>query len=252
MNQDDLQKIENARNPTPGMGLALDHNGLVPLAVLAPSPVTSYVLTADTTTGQQKWSSLSTSITAAQIIAAGGVTVYDRATATVDVNTSVAETSIYTKSIAGNDMSTNRMLRLTVSGDFLFNNNTVDTLTFRIKFGGTTFYAENIIFRSTPGANRQPWHLFLLVANKAAANSQMIEGQLGPLRRADTAAATTGIGGWSYPDVANEGFVAGDLGISTLGTIDTTTAQTLDVTVQWSASSANNSWRMRYAVLELV
>jgi hypothetical protein len=58
---DELKNIPNAAQPTPGMGLTLDHNGLLSQSVLAPSPVTSYVLTADTTVQQQKWSTVAVS-----------------------------------------------------------------------------------------------------------------------------------------------------------------------------------------------
>src|SRR6266545_3512638 len=55
--------------------------------------------------------------------------VYDRVTTAVDVNTSIAETSIYTKAITGNDMGTNRKLRLMMLGDYLHNNVAGDTVT---------------------------------------------------------------------------------------------------------------------------
>jgi hypothetical protein len=174
--------------------------------------------------------------------------VYDRVTSTVDIANSNVEASMYSKSIAANDMSTNKMLRLTLIGDYLFNNNGADTFTLRIKFGGTTFFAHATSFGGTIGANRQPWHMYLMVANLGAANSQMIEGQLiGPL--ANVGAPTTGIGNLN---VASGSDLGAEFGISTLGTIDTTAAKTLDVTAQWSATSANDSFRTRYALLELV
>ena len=181
---------------------------------------------------------------------ATGISVYDRVTTAVDVNTSVTETSIYTKSITGNDMSTNKMLRLSAIGDYLHNNAAGDTLTLRVKFGGTTFYAYAGLLGNVTGAARHPWVLDLRVANLGATNSQMIAGSV-ITESADTGAATTGIGQWAVTDAFGQKMSAAPLGISTLGTIDTTANQTLDVTVQWSASSANNSWRMRYAVLEL-
>lgn len=172
--------------------------------------------------------------------------VYDRATTTVDVNTSVAETSIYTKSIAGGDMGTNKMLRATLIGDYLHNNVAGDALVTKVKFGGTTFYNISSAFGSVVGANRQPWRIEVLIANLGAANSQMIEGAIRTYA-ANSAAPTAGLG-----NAGAASSVGGELGISTLGTIDTSSAQTLDVTVQWSASSANNSWRLRYALLEIV
>lgn len=172
--------------------------------------------------------------------------VYDRSTAGVDVNTSTTETSLYTKSITGGDMSTNRMLRLSMFGDVLHNNVAGDTVTWKFKFGGTTFFADTSSVSAATGAARQPWRADIRVANLGAANSQMIEG-IWNYVVPGTAAPTTGIG-----DIQTGTTAAGEGAISTLGTIDTTTAQTLDITIQWSASSANNSFRLRYAVLELV
>lgn len=54
----------------------------------------------------------------------------DGATAGVDVQNTAAETSSYTKSIAGNDMGLNKMLRLSAQGDFLHNKAVGDTVTF--------------------------------------------------------------------------------------------------------------------------
>lgn len=175
--------------------------------------------------------------------------VYDRTTTTVDVNTSTTETSIYTKSITGNDMGTNRMLRLTMVGDYLHNNVAGDNIRMRIKFGGTTLWDSGAInsFGGVLGAARHPWRWQIHLSNMGATNSQMLESLM--LEEfANTGAPTTGIG----LAASGAGFIVVPGGISTLATIDTTSAQTLDVTVQWSASSVNDSLRMRYSVLELI
>lgn len=52
-------EIPNSAFPTPGKGLVVDLNGLVPVGVLAPSPANGYVLTYDSATGQQKWAAVS-------------------------------------------------------------------------------------------------------------------------------------------------------------------------------------------------
>ncbi len=176
---------------------------------------------------------------------AGIPLIYDRATGTVDVQTSAVETSIYTKSIAGNDMGTTRSLRLTLMGDYLHNNVAGDTITARVKFGGTTFWDASLgALGGTASAIRHPWRFVVTIANLAATNSQEISGQVSLALTTDVA-PTTGIGGASgqfeIPFASNG-----------LGAIDTTALQTLAVTVQWSASSANNSWRQRYGVLELL
>lgn len=51
----ELLKIENTALPTPGMGLSLEANGLIPTGAFAPNPANNYVLIYDSSTGQQKW-----------------------------------------------------------------------------------------------------------------------------------------------------------------------------------------------------
>ena len=174
--------------------------------------------------------------------------VYDRTTSTVDVANSSSLTTLYTKSITGNDMGTNKMLRLTLLGDFLYNNSAANTFTLNVKFGGTTFFSVTNGLLNAISALRLPWIIDVEVANLGASNSQMITAGF---RTSAAASGGTGIGithGGAAPAYAN----AGVGGISTLGTIDTTAAQTLLVDCQWGTASTNNSFRQRYGVLELV
>ena len=69
--------------------------------------------------------------------------ILDRSTSTVDVVSTVTETTIYTFSVPANAMSTNRMLRLTMIGDVLNNDGTNRQFTVRIKFGATTMYGRS-------------------------------------------------------------------------------------------------------------
>ena len=186
-------------------------------------------------------------------LAAPGPSVLTRTTAGVDVASTVSETSLFNYSVPAGIMGTTRALRLTLIGDWLYNNNIADTFTLRAKFGGTTQYAETT--GGAPiGATRQPWVLTLYIANLNAANSQYVGGHL--LSGRETLAASTGIGNMSMLDAGsatnNLNPTGGVIGITTLGSIDTAAAATLDITAQWSASSANDSWRMRYGVLEVV
>jgi len=234
-----VQAVEDAIN-------SLDNSNVAAAAAIAVSKLApgtdTYLL--QTVAGVPTWTAQSSL----------GVAVQERRTTTVDIASSTSELSLYDGlasagngwNISANLLGTDKMLRLTLMGDYLFNNNIADTLTLRVKFGGTTFFAD-AMGSAVLGA-RQPWMLHLLVANLGATNSQMISGS-GLWSTSDTAAPTTGIGEGtlrSNPPVGVQ------LGISTLATIDTTSAQKLEVSVQWSASSANNSFRRRYAVLELV
>lgn len=183
----------------------------------------------------------------------GGSTVYDRSTAPTEVVSTTAETTVYTKTVTGGDMSTDKMLRLTLIGDYLFNRNTTDTLTLRIKFGGTTYIS--VVNASASIANaRQPWRMTVEVANLGANNSQMIVAALTTIAP-DGAVAGTGIGWWAFLEgaVAARNYPVGGIGgISTLAAQDTSTDKAIAVTAQFNVSSASNSWRARYALLELL
>jgi hypothetical protein len=158
--------------------------------------------------------------------------IYARATATVDVVSTAAETTFFTQSIGGNDMETDRMLRLTSIGDFLHFNGANDEIVVRLKFGGFTFAAEVVNTQTLP-ATRGEFKIEAIVANLGASNSQRTSLNWLHYRPDGTA--------YSQLAVADA-----------VGTVDTTSAQTLALTAQWSAASANNSFRQRYAVLELV
>lgn len=177
--------------------------------------------------------------------------VLGRQTTTQDIANSVAETSVIgaasvgSFTVAAGVLSTFKMLRLHVVGDFLKNNVAGDTLTLRVKFGGVTLYAGSIL-AATVGTARHPWHLSVWIGNLGAANAQTMTGQFGPVENATAAAPTTGIGNPVGGSAVGQGEIGGS------STVDTTVAQAIDVTAQWSAASVNNSFRARYAVLELV
>jgi hypothetical protein len=167
-----------------------------------------------------------------------------RQIAGVDLNTSITETSIWTPAIAGNALRTDRMAIAILCGDVLHNNVAGDTVTLRIKFGGTTFYAVATSFNAVASALRQPWVIIVFVMNLGATNSQMIFGLIGT-HDANEAAPTTGIGNINLSSSRG----TNPVGAAALGAIDTTVSQNLDITAQWSASSVNNSFRSRGGVL---
>lgn len=175
--------------------------------------------------------------------ALGLVEVYDRITATTDVNTTLAETTLYTKTITGGDLGTNKMLRLLIHGDYLHNNVAADTMIVRIKYGATTLYASNAYnLGNVISATRHPYTLQIYLQNFGATNNQALSARL-DTEIANTAAPTTGLGLWAP--------TAAPLTAFGIATEDSTADKTLLVTVQWSASSVNNSWRARGGVLEL-
>src|SRR3990167_471864 len=98
---------------------------------------------------------------------------YDYAPADVDVANTVTETSLWSKVITGDDLGTSGTLELQLLGDVLYNNDLVDTITLRIKFGGVTqVTTSGNTLASALSATRQLWIISLLVANKGATNAQ--------------------------------------------------------------------------------
>ena len=83
-------------------------------------------------------------IVAAEIVTAAKLNlfsrVYDRVVTSVDVVSTATETNLYSKSIAANDMQTDRMLRLTLLGDLLRNNGEDPVI--RLKFAHGMFTAS--------------------------------------------------------------------------------------------------------------
>jgi hypothetical protein len=168
------------------------------------------------------------------------VAVLDRESATTDVTNTVTETTIFTFSVPANTLDTTRMLRLTTFGDYLNNNATGSSLTWRIKFGGTTVFADAISVSAT-SATRRPWCLQVWLASNNGTSSQSMSGTF---LCGTAGGATTGLGNLDDDEIeAVTPFF-------NTASINQTSAQTFEVTVQWSAASANLSCRRFYAVLE--
>lgn len=173
--------------------------------------------------------------------------VYDRVVATTDVQNLNTEQTVYTKDIAANDLGTNKTARLKISGDWLYNHSATDTCTLRFKFGGTTFFADQIGIAGGIANRRQPWSFQVDITNLNAANSQWCEVEAF-VARAD-AVPTTGMGAL-FATTGESGGVGGPANATPLA-IDTTNTATLLVTAQWNTASPNNSFRLRRALLEL-
>ena len=158
-------------------------------------------------------------------------------TADLDVVSSAAETTLYSVTVLGNTLGTVGSVLAELYGDTLYNNNIADTMTLRVKFGGSTQLQGAAFPLGTLDAARQPWYLRIVVANKGATNSQVLYASLDG-RPGNVTTPVVGLGRW---DTRSVGAM-----IST-SAIDTTVDQSLLVSVQWSVSSANNSWRRRWA-----
>lgn len=173
------------------------------------------------------------------------VGVLDRAVTQNDVVNTAAETSFYSFSVPANVLDTQKMLRLTLYGDYLNNSGAGRTLTIRVKFGGNTYY-NDVSGTLAASASRHPFRWEVLLGNRNATNVQSIGGYFS---MGIAGGATTGLG-----DLAT--FATNTTGFETPfyndGAVDTTAARTLEVTVQHSTNNASLSIRRQMAILEVL
>ncbi|MGH7825035.1 MAG: hypothetical protein ACREQ7_07640 [Candidatus Binatia bacterium] len=148
-------------------------------------------------------------------------TVIDEVTADTTVGNTSAETAVYTFTVPANTLGTNNRLRLLIEGEEKCGNCTEDFFYFRLKFGGTTLFNSTV----APAGGVLPFKAEFLINADGSANSQ--RGLLfyignGVSRGQGTAA------------------------------VDSTAAQILQVTVDWTTAGTNKTMTLKHAVLELV
>lgn len=169
-------------------------------------------------------------------------TAYDRASSEIAVVNTTSVTAVYSKSITGGDMSTNRMLRLLLFGDYLNNSGAGATLTISIEFDGINFHSDSVAIGTNTG--RRAFRLEFEIGNLGATNSQFGGGEVW---LSQAGGATTGIGPIDAADA-----VGGPIATNGNHAIDTTVAKLLKVVVSHSVADANISFRRKYALLELL
>jgi hypothetical protein len=161
--------------------------------------------------------------------------------ATLDIASTAAETSLGSFTVPGNSMGANGKLQVVYEGDMLFNNNIGNTMNLRIYFPsaglptpGTPLVAGAI----TPSlggllTTRMFWKLEIEMTNLNATGSQFLLAQISRPRVGGSGGQTS-LATW----IQNEPWMG-----HALPAVDTTADRIFEVTAQWSASSANNSWR---------
>lgn len=169
--------------------------------------------------------------------------VLSRLTTAVDVVNTLTETTLFTFTVPGNTMGTNRLLRLELVGDYLNNSGATLTTseTLRIKFGASTIWQDDGKLHVN-SANRKPWFMKIHVMNLAAANSQ----QLGGVITLGGAPSTVGTGEYADDEIDAQTAIGGT------GALDTTASQALAVTVQHGQAATTISYRVLAGTLELV
>lgn len=159
------------------------------------------------------------------------VKVYARRTNEIDVVSSVTETDLLKDSggtalsIGANHLSTDRLIRVELHGDLLNNTGGGQSLTLRLKLGGTTLISQGV---GSVGASASRANLKLeaWIAALGATNSQFDRLEW-----------------WIASQIS---------GTFATSTVDTTAARNLELTVELGLNSANYSFRKKYAIVELL
>lgn len=171
---------------------------------------------------------------------AGGGLIVDHLTVPVDVQNTAAETTLYSRTIAANDLGINRCAHFELFGDFLYNRANTDQFTVRVKLNGTTYLAFVSSATGTLNANRAGWRWKIDLFNVNANNVQHLNGEFVRVPYLGNLTVSTGFGGLAAGQSDN-------LVIYNDGAIDSTAAITFLVSVQWSVAGTLNSWRLRGA-----
>lgn len=185
--------------------------------------------------------------------AAGAITlangVLDHKTATTTINNSASETTLYSFSVPGGTLSTNRVIHFSATGSVLQNSGSPQTYTIRAKYGATTF--AGIAVLNIPSANATgPLNLDCEVMATGATNSQAAKCRLevaynsGNFNGSGTAGADM-----SATNITQVIVLVPSVHVSMA--IDSTTAQTLVVTGQMSAANASMTITMNSAYTEV-
>lgn len=148
---------------------------------------------------------------------------------------------IYSKSILANLLSTGRILRLTLWGTFL-NNTATKVLTWDVKFGSTTMWADPSPTAAS-NAQRRSWKLELILHNQNATNVQILSARIAV---GNVGTTTSGTGDTATSDLAGPTVIGGT------AAEDTTASKTLEIGVAWASAAANQDLNTDGAILELM
>jgi hypothetical protein len=176
-----------------------------------------------------------------------------KTTAKVVANT-VTETDLLNGEITidAGAMSTNRMLRITASGDLINNTGgTVGTPRLKLKLGSNTLIDTNTIAAVwATSASRFPWKIETLIQNLGAANSQwtdfLIFATFNAVSGQNGLTTGEGIGGTLSTTAS------WDIHGGIASAVDTTAAQALVLTVTLATANALEDMTLKFASVEIV
>jgi len=165
-----------------------------------------------------------------------------------DINTTNAEQDLLNYSIPANAMGANGSVRFLITGYLLQNQASGTTYTFSVKFGTTAMWTD-VSPSIAQSATKIPFRIEGEVYNKNATNAQ---GCSGHIRVNDTTGATTGIGDIGSDTNTSPPAFSGNFDSEGADTTkDTTSAQTLQVTVTMSVSNSATHTVVKHKAVEV-
>lgn len=175
----------------------------------------------------------------AAITVTGGISIIDKSVITVS-STANAETSFITSTIPGGTLGTTNLLRIRASG--VFNNaaGVNRTWTLRVKYGGTTLYADVSPNQAT--ATNAGWNLDLILASNNSVTAQTLNGMV---HIGGTGAVTTGLtGDLGSDEITSVSVITGS------SAVNSAVNQTLDIT--WQPSGTGTTISQYYYFIEKI
>src|ERR1051325_4783619 len=177
----------------------------------------------------------------------GTVSVLDRSVSGSSAATkSSAETTVYSFSVPGNTLSSNRSIRLSLIGDHLNNSGGTDNRVVKVKYGATTIFqatATNV----NASANRGALELDVELAAAGATNAQRAKGRwlIGATgdNNAGGVAVTKDFTGGAGGGLTASGGIE-QTAVQNNVAEDATAAKTLAVTFQMTVANANSDMRV--------
>jgi hypothetical protein len=168
--------------------------------------------------------------------------VLDRNNTQLDIAGTIAETTIYSKTIPANTLGTSKVLRCTLDCDYLNNSSNTRTIIIKVKYGATTMWQDTTNTIAVD-VSRHALTIDFRLASAGATNSQVLTGKA---TMSDPGGATAGFGDFADDEIMTDTNFAGT------AAEDSTADKTLDITVTHSSTEANISLRRNLALLELI
>jgi hypothetical protein len=151
------------------------------------------------------------------------------------VSDSTSETTLYSAAIPADALGVTKVAHVMVCGAYKNTTGANQTIRIRVKFGGATVYDDTSPVAAS-NANERGFRINLWLRNNGSTNSNVLGGVIDI---GGTGAATAGSGDLASDEILSTALVT----TPTASTIDTTSDQTFEITVQLSTATAGATVR---------